>query len=69
VLICALAGAAGYLVSGDHTRLSVGQYQGVRILTPREFLTVLEAGDTNNKRPTVRWGATVNRAEEARMPH
>lgn len=68
-LACALAGAAGYLVSGDHTRLSVGQYRGVRILTPREFPTVLEARDTNNKRPTGRWGATVNQAGNARMPH
>ena len=34
----ALAGEAQYLVSGDDHLLSIGQYQGIRILKPAAFL-------------------------------
>jgi putative PIN family toxin of toxin-antitoxin system len=47
-LECAIAGAADYIVSGDAHLLSLGEYQGVRILSPADFLDVLnhpEVGD------------------------
>ena len=39
---CAVAGGADYIVSGDKHLLSLGEYQGIRILSPAEFLRVLE---------------------------
>lgn len=40
-LECAVEGAAHYIVSGDHHLLALQEYQGIRILTPRAFLTIL----------------------------
>lgn len=40
-LAVALEGRARYVVSGDKDLLEVGEYQGVRILTPADFLAVL----------------------------
>lgn len=37
-----LEGEADYLVSGDEHLLKLGTYQGIQILKPREFLTVLK---------------------------
>ena len=34
-LIAALLGRAGFVVSGDHHLLDLGEYQGVRIVKPR----------------------------------
>jgi len=31
-----------YIVSGDRHLLNVGEYQGIKILTPREFLELLQ---------------------------
>jgi uncharacterized protein len=42
VLATAIAGGVDYLVTGDHPFRKVAEYQGVIILTPREFLTLLE---------------------------
>lgn len=42
VLACALAGRASYVVSSDQDLLTVGEYRGVRIVTPRQFLSRLE---------------------------
>lgn len=42
VLACALAGSTSFLVSSDQDLLTVGQYRGVHIVTPRQFLTRLE---------------------------
>lgn len=42
VLACALAGSASFLVSSDQDLLTVGEYRGVRIVTPRQFLVRLE---------------------------
>ena len=40
VLECALAGDATDLVTGDRKHLRpMGEYQGIRIVTPAEFLT------------------------------
>jgi putative PIN family toxin of toxin-antitoxin system len=41
ILGCAAGGAVDYLVTGDGDLLEVGRYKGVRIVTGREFLTVL----------------------------
>ena len=42
VLECAVAGGANYIVSGDKHLLGLREYQGIRILSPTEFLSVLE---------------------------
>jgi uncharacterized protein len=40
ILECALAGRADVIVTGDRAMLELGEYQGVRIVTLREFLEV-----------------------------
>ncbi|MEA3339222.1 MAG: putative toxin-antitoxin system toxin component, PIN family [Chloroflexota bacterium] len=42
VVACAVEGEARFIVSGDRDLLVLGAYQGVRVITPREFLTLLE---------------------------
>ena len=42
VVACAVEGEAEFIVSGDQDLLVLGAYQGVRMLTPREFLALLE---------------------------
>jgi putative PIN family toxin of toxin-antitoxin system len=42
VLECAVAGGADYIVSGDKHLLNLGEYEGIRILSPGDFLRVLE---------------------------
>lgn len=39
----AAEGLAGYIVSGDRHLLDLEEYEGIRILTPREFLDLLES--------------------------
>lgn len=41
VIAMAVAVGAGVVVTGDKDLLSLGQFQAVRILTPRAFLTEL----------------------------
>jgi predicted nucleic acid-binding protein len=43
VLACALDGQADLIVSGDRHLLDLGEYQGIPILTAREFLERLAA--------------------------
>jgi uncharacterized protein len=38
VLECALAGRAGYIVTGDKEMLKLGEYEGIKIITLKEFL-------------------------------
>ena len=40
-LECAIEGEAEYIVTGDQHLLELGEYQGIRIVTPRAFLDVL----------------------------
>jgi putative PIN family toxin of toxin-antitoxin system len=40
-LECVVEGAADYIVSGDRHLLELQEYQGIHILTPRAFLTIL----------------------------
>lgn len=41
-IVAALAGRAAYVVSGDKHLVDVGRHEDVRIVTPREFLEVLQ---------------------------
>lgn len=41
-LECAVEGNTGYIVSGDQDLLELGSYQGIRIMTPRNFLDMLD---------------------------
>ena len=42
-LAAAIAGRASLVVTGDPHVLTVGEYEGVRIVTPRAFLNLLRA--------------------------
>jgi len=42
LLACALEGRADYLVSGDPHLLEIKYYHGVQIVTPRQFLEILQ---------------------------
>jgi putative PIN family toxin of toxin-antitoxin system len=44
VLECAVAGEADYIVSGDRHLLKLGSYQGISIVSAREFMDAIEAG-------------------------
>jgi uncharacterized protein len=41
-IACAIAGRASFIVTGDPDLLDLRQHAGVRITTPREFVTVLQ---------------------------
>jgi putative PIN family toxin of toxin-antitoxin system len=42
IIECAFQGKAQYIVSGDRHLLSLREYQGIRILSPTEFLREIE---------------------------
>lgn len=42
VIAAAIAVGADYIVTGDHDLLALGQYQNIRILTSKAFLTEIE---------------------------
>jgi uncharacterized protein len=44
VVACALAAGADYVVTRDKDLLSLGAHEGIRIVTPRQFLDLLEGG-------------------------
>ncbi len=44
VLATARLGRVKYLVTGDHGWLRRDSYQGVRIISPRDFLALLRSG-------------------------
>lgn len=46
ILATALSGRADYLITGDHALQDLGTYQGVTIVSPREFLDILRAQAT-----------------------
>lgn len=41
ILLCAVKSRADYIVSGDKVLLALGDYQGIKILRPVDFLRVL----------------------------
>ncbi len=43
-LECAIEGKAQYIISGDRHLLELGEYEGVIILPPAAFMTLLESG-------------------------
>jgi putative PIN family toxin of toxin-antitoxin system len=42
ILATAVSANADYLVTGDKQLLAIGYYEGTKIVSPREFLTILE---------------------------
>ena len=44
VLATAVLGQVDSLVTGDRGLLALGTYEGIRVITPRDFLRVLEPG-------------------------
>ncbi len=49
VLATAVSAAADYLVTGDRKLRALGSFQGVRIVTPREFLDLLDREDASRE--------------------
>lgn len=43
VVACAQEGKADCIVSGDQDLLVLGEYEGIRVVTPRQFVELLEA--------------------------
>ena len=43
VVACAVEGEADYIVSGDEDLLVLNVYKDVKIVTPRQFMSILEA--------------------------
>lgn len=43
VVACALRAGADYIVTRDKDLLSLGTHEGIRIVTPRQFLDLLDA--------------------------
>jgi putative PIN family toxin of toxin-antitoxin system len=41
VLACALEAKAAVVVTGDNDLLSLGEFEGVRVMTPRQFIKLL----------------------------
>lgn len=40
-ILCAVAGGADYIISGDRDLLSISSYKDIRIITPGEFIDLL----------------------------
>lgn len=47
VLAAAVSAAADYLVTGDRQLQRLGAFEGVTIVTPRDFLTIIEQSTTS----------------------
>jgi putative PIN family toxin of toxin-antitoxin system len=41
IVACAVEGKVDYVVSGDQDVLALGQYQGIEVVTPRQFIEIL----------------------------
>ena len=41
LIACAKEGEAGYIVSGDQDLLALGNYQGIQVVSPRQFEELL----------------------------
>ena len=48
VLAAAISAQAAYLVTGDGPLLRLGNYAGVDIVSPRQFLTILQVDSARN---------------------
>lgn len=49
VIACALAAAADYVVTRDKDLLSRGIYEGIRMVTPRQFLDLIGGGSAGRR--------------------
>jgi putative PIN family toxin of toxin-antitoxin system len=47
VIEAAIAGQSDCIVSGDEDLLTLNQYEGIDLITPREFIARLDAGKPN----------------------
>ncbi len=45
ILAAALDAEVDYLVTGDKKLLAIGTFQGIDLITPRAFLSILEMDD------------------------
>jgi predicted nucleic acid-binding protein len=45
VLACALESKAVVVVTGDNDLLSLSEFEGVQIVTPRQFIELLDRSD------------------------
>lgn len=43
IISCALGAEAHYIVSGDHHLTDLKEYEGIKIVTPKEFLDILKS--------------------------
>lgn len=43
VVACASEGKADYIVSGDQDLLVLGEYEGIRVVTPRQFVEMIRS--------------------------
>jgi putative PIN family toxin of toxin-antitoxin system len=43
VVTCAVEGGASFIVSGDRHLTGLGQYEAIRIVTPAQFLMILQS--------------------------
>ena len=41
---CAVSGNARYIVSGDPHLLDVGEYRGIRLISPSDFIALMDSG-------------------------
>jgi len=44
IIACAVGGQADYIITGDNDLLILKEYQGIRIVTASEFLTIIQKG-------------------------
>ena len=44
ILACAVSAQVDYLITGDNHLIQLGIYKGIQIISPSEFLTVLQNG-------------------------
>jgi putative PIN family toxin of toxin-antitoxin system len=50
---CAVAGQADYIVSGDHHLLELKAYRNIQIVTPAQFLIIVDAVSENDSSLTL----------------
>ncbi len=49
VVACAKEGEANYLISGDQDLLTLGEYEGIQVLTPRQYVQIIAKPGTSVK--------------------
>lgn len=42
IIVCVLEAGADYIITGDPHLLTLKEYRGIRIVTPRAFLEILD---------------------------